>query len=196
MHPLSPTSLSPLAEILLGAQLLMALAYAERVRRGRGRAPAVDTLFAIAFAAGLVSLMAPGAFQPFAHAVLESTHLPAALREADARLEVVEHLPPAVWQELNERVGWPFDGEPPIEQIPLRGGRSLEERTVPALEAVIVRWTRTATWAASAFTILLAFLLRRGASASSLIRDLEERVSRLEEALEELQEPGPDAEEP
>lgn len=178
----SPLGVSAL--LLLGVQLALALGYASRVRRSRGRAPGADALFAIAFAAGLVAVLSPGSFRPLAAAALDSSGVPAVLAEADARLQVIEDLPPSLWSELRERVGWPFEGESPMGPLPLRGGRSLRERALPSLEAWLVAWMRTATWTGATVALLFASIWRRFAARGSRLRELEARVEALEAALE------------
>jgi hypothetical protein len=178
----SPLGLS--ATLLLLVQVGLALLYASRVRRSRGRAPVADALFAAAFAAGLVAVVSPGSFRPLAALALDTSGVPALLDEADARLEVVETLPPSLWNELRERVGWPFEGESPMGPLALRGGTSLRDRALPALEAWVIGWMRTAIWTGATGALLVAFAWRRWASRGSRLRDLEDRVAALEAELE------------
>jgi hypothetical protein len=171
------------ALLLLFVQLALALAYAGRVRRARTRAPLTDAVFALGFAAGLVAVASPGSFRPLADRALTSSGLPAVLAEADARLEVVESIPPSLWNELRDRVGWPFEGESPVGPVPLRGDRTLSERALPALEAWVVRWMRTATWTVSTGALLVALAWRTLVGRGSRLRALEERVAALEAEL-------------
>ncbi len=180
VDPSWPASLAPLWGLLVLGHIGLAIAYVRRARRSGVPARGADWVFAGAFAAGCLALLLPASLAPLAAAALESSGLPDALREADARLQAVEEMPPAIWEELSERFGWPFEGPSPLDPIPLRGERTLEERAVPAVQLLLLRWLRAATWAASTGAMMAAFLWRRTASSRSRLARLEERVARLE----------------
>jgi len=145
---------------------------------------------------GALALLQPPLFRPVASALLDASGLPAFLREADARIEVVERIPATVWELLRGPLGWALDEEPPVPPLPLRGGVALEPRVASAVEALLVLWARLAVFGAAASAMILSFLLRRTLSNRSRLRRLEDRVAGLEEALAREQAEDRDGEPP
>jgi len=186
-------------EIALGLwQLAVGAGYLRRARHAEAPAPATDLLFASAWVLGALALLQPPLFRPVAAALLDASGLPAFLREADARIEVVERIPVTVWELLRGPLGWALEEEPPVPPLPLRGGVALEPRVASAVEALLVLWTRVACFGAAASAMIASFLLRRTLSNRSRLRRLEDRVADLEEALaraqvEQLREEPPGA---
>lgn len=180
MATLATTFPGPLSLVLAVGLFWLAFAYVRRARAEPGPARGTDALFALAWALAALALLWPSALRPAASEAVAETGVPEFLREADDRIEAVEELPQTLWDELRGPLGWALDETSPVAPIPLRGGRALELRVVPAIESWVAGWLRVAALFVASAGLAVAWLLRRTLGLRRRLRRLEARVARLE----------------
>lgn len=175
----------------LGLLALVLFAYGRLFFRGSAVPLFADLLFLTAFAAAVASLAFPLVFDRLAHEIVGHTPLPSALAEGDAQVAALVAMPGEMIDAALARIGFDGEEDEPIESamesepdsgVALKTGApgAIEARVRPAVEAVLALPLRVGTGVSSGFGLLLALALRRIAVGRDRLRDLAERLERVE----------------
>jgi hypothetical protein len=178
-------------QIALVALALLSLVYVFYFKIWVALAIASDLLFVSALAVCLASVAAPPLFDGGARFIVDSSPLPEALAEADARVKELETLPSRLIARALEKVGYEPDPEPDVgtaesidmEPEPQRIPGPFESRVRPTVDSLVGGVLRVASGTAAFLLLLLALALRSSTATARELRALGIRLDALE-ALE------------
>ena len=128
-------SLSMGQTLLLSTLATIAVVYVAYFRIWSALAIASDLLFATALTVCVTCVVAPGVFDGLARVLIDRSPLPAALGDADARVEALAALPGELIDRALERIGLGDEPEGPLEPEPEPPLTRFEIATGATLEA-------------------------------------------------------------
>jgi hypothetical protein len=186
-----------LGKALTGLLLALAATYVLFLRPWRPRrlwerrVPAVDGLFVLALATGLVAIHVDPPFERIATVLVAQTDLPETLAGVDARIREVEELPERIWSDITARLGWTDAPPPAADPEPTVG--PVTTAVLPALTAVVEVLVRAFVYWGCLIALAVCLVMRLAvgmtravvATAPAWRRHgvLEGRVAELEEVV-------------
>ncbi len=186
-----------LGKVLVGGLAAIALLYLLMLRPWRPRrmwerrAPAVDLLFVVALATGVVAVSGAPPFQRIAEVLVEQTDLPETLGTIDDRIRAIETLPERIWEDLTARFGW--SDEPPEPAPSDTGPGVVTSAVLPGVVAIVEVLVRAFVYWGSLISLAVCLVMRivigvKRAVGAAVARPradplLEGRVAELEEIV-------------
>lgn len=180
--------------LILAAIYLLLLRPWRPLRMIRNRVVLVDALFACSLVIGWAALHHPAPYAQTAEFLVDQTDLPETLSAIDERIEEIEGLPEELWRDLKERFGFAVE-PPPMEALPVEPSGRVEAAIMPAVVGITEGVLRCTAYAVALLALLLCQALRGVAGIRRAVvgsgerpgrRELEERVSALEESIARL----------